>query len=382
MKFTIERNKLLEILKNAKLPFEKIGTITDQGFVLEVDAGGRLVISTANTEYIRLFFFAELSGECVPGKVFLRLAPVTEFIKSLSSGNIEISLSSGSKRQKVDISQEKVKGSFTLYPKWEAYQYEIPTEYTKNSCYIEGLGDLLKLTYNTISTDITRPVLTGLHIISRDGSTYFESSDGFSLTRIKTNKFNIAEINVPRNTCAILQRFSNDKIYISGDCGLTAFNEDCSWILQSALIDGNFPITDQIVNPQFVEIENFIVRMKSQDFLQAIKSCGVFVKNESNMIIFTLNKDKSLILSATDSERGDQTIEISCEIEGSKDEDNFKICLNYQFLIAVAGLFKKDQIVELHLPVISNAKVLQSAAITSPDIPGFLYILMAMRLSR
>lgn len=222
------------------------------------------------------------------------------------------------------------------------------------------------------AVDEGRPVLTGILTDVSGGKVDFVATDGFRLAHRRV-KLQGKEIQfkslIPRRTfeevLRIISETEVDKIELaaSSDQNQVVFNLGKT-LLSSRLIEGQFPSWEKIIPTGIITR----VVVDREELLKAIKLAAVFAKNETNIVVLTLEKSRLKIESSA-KELGSQQNEIEVDVEG----ESLKIAFNTKFLLdAVANSLSLQIMIEFSGPL--------SAALIKPvGVEGLEYIVMPVR---
>jgi len=329
----------------------------------------KLVISATNLETsISISIGAKIEEEgeiTVPGKT------ICDLVNSLPSGQLTLK----EEKEKVLIKTPSFESTILAanasdYPsipdKGSGKVYSFPSEVVEN---------VIKKILFSVSSDETRPVLTGVLLILRDKEAVFVSTDGFRLSQksIKTEKMDQDEevkLIIPKNTFSELVRISegsekinfsfnkneNQIIFTVGDC-----------ILSSRIIQGDFPDFEKIIpkNP-VINID-----IDKEELIRSVKLASVFAREAANVIKVNVLKN-SVDISAESTKSGNQKSVIDAKVEG---DSELLVAYNYRFI-------------EEFLGVVGGESV--KIGLTDANIPGifldpkdldYLHIIMPIKLT-
>ena len=234
------------------------------------------------------------------------------------------------------------------------------------------------------AVDEGRTGLTGALTDVSGGKVDFVATDGFRLAhrRVKLQDKEIQPARnasqseaggfkclIPRRTfeevLRIISETEVDKIELaaSSDQNQVVFNLGKT-LLSSRLIEGQFPSWEKIIPTEIATR----VMVDKEEFLKAVKLAAVFAKNETNIVVLTLEKSKLKIESSA-KELGSQQNEIEANVEG----DSLQIAFNSKFLSdAITSSPSLQIMIEFSGPL--------SAALIKPvGVEGLEYIVMPVR---
>lgn len=196
----------------------------------------------------------------------------------------------------------------------------------------EKIKDALSKVLFSTSSDETRPVLTGVLVITDDTTMSFVSTDGFRLSEKKIDiKKQVQEgkVIIPKSALSEVVRMVGEdekiKISIAKKDSQVIFGIG-STILSSRLIEGEFPDFKKIIP----ETHSVLVNVDKSEFLRAVKLASVFARDSANVIKMKLAK-KEIEISAESAQSGKQKTLVPASIERDGSED-FEIAYNYKFV--------------------------------------------------
>lgn len=297
--------------------------------------GNRLLVASTNLEIAT----TEHVGAKIikPGDITIPAKVVTEFVNNLPSGVINLKveanhllISAGKFTSTINgVIAEEFPDLPTIDEK-EALKYVISVDDFK-----QAVGQVLI----SVSSDIARPVLTGVLWQVTDGNLYLVSTDGYRLSerRLMPASSEMSAI-VPAQTLQEVIRAISD----SDDEVETLFSDtqvrfrvgDTEVISQ--LIDGNFPDYQKLL-PKDNDIK---VNIKKANFMQVTKIAGLFAIHSSSGITVTADDENQLLsLKSIASEIGENTSEAEAKVSGSG-----KITLNARYLIDALNVVGSDNV--------------------------------------
>ena len=232
-----------------------------------------------------------------------------------------------------------------------------------------------------VSSDETRPVLTGVLVVLNKDDITFVSTDGFRLSkkRIKLSSpvKDETKLIIPKNTLSELSRLE-----VSSDSQLVfSFNRSDNqilfnlqeMILTSRIIEGDFPDYEKII-PKDSRLK---VKVDKSDLLRAVKLASVFARESANVIKVKVKK-ASVFVSAESSHSGSQETELDARVEDEaetlKDGEDYVIAFNYKFLEDFLGSCEGEN-VQINL---SDAN--SPALFLDEEDKSFIHIIMPVRL--
>ncbi|MFZ3301473.1 MAG: DNA polymerase III subunit beta [Microgenomates group bacterium] len=276
----------------------------------------------------------ETEGEItINGKVF------NDLISNLSSGQIELEVEKESIKITAGTFKSNVLGSNTSdFP-------TLPDNVGKDSFKLntKEFTNALSKTLFAVSSDETRPILTGVLFVFKGNTLYLVSTDGFRLTEIQLK----TKIEIPDLKIIVPKTILNEvsKLTDSEDLEVS-FDKDNNQIifkiedtiLSSRIIEGEFPEYQKIIPTS--SICNLTV--DKQDLEKAIKLASVFARDSGNIVRFTV-KENYLKVKAESSNAGNQEMEIEVKTEDLKQEE-IEIMFNFRFLEEFLKIVVSDEV--------------------------------------
>jgi DNA polymerase-3 subunit beta len=189
---------------------------------------------------------------------------------------------------------------------------------------------LSKILYS-VSTDETRPILTGVLFIIKSDETILVSTDGFRLSQKKLKLKGFSEekrVIIPKATLSELVRvtggdeieFSFKKTENQVILGLE------NVVMSSRVIEGDFPDFEKII-PKKTSLK---MDADKEELLRNIKLASVFAKDSANVVKLEFDKDY-LEVKAESQQYGNQKGRVDIKLDGYLDK-KFTIAFNYRFL--------------------------------------------------
>ncbi len=323
----------------------------------------KLLISATNLEIsmsIAVGATVEREGDLtIPAKVF------NDIINNLKSGQIELESSKESLKVKAEGFSSTISGmNASDFP-------EIPRTIT-NSMTFSGtdFGDALDKVLFAVSSDETRPVLTGVLILLGDVLTLV-STDGFRLSRkkISVKSAKKASFILPKNALSEVSKLTDEKkmeFSFEKDDKQVIFGVR-NTVLASRIIEGEFPDFERIIPNE----SNIVINVDKQELQRAVKLAAVFARDAANVVKLTVG-EKGLQITAESSASGSQEARVDAEVNGLEEE--MTIAFNYRFLEEFINSIKGES-VEIKL--------------NDPDSPGvfldpkdkeFLHLIMPVKI--
>jgi DNA polymerase-3 subunit beta len=312
----------------------------------------RLKLAATNLEMaISCWIGAKVEEE---GAITVPARLLTEFISSLPSEKVDISLSPQTKTLGLKCARFEARISgidakdFPPIPKIEG---GIATKVE-----VEALRRGISHVEFAAATEESRPVLTGVDAKFEGDSLTLAAADGFRLA-VYTLPIPVAvsqktEVIVPARTLAELNRLMAEQeeaieITVNPSKGQALFRLK-NVELVSQLIQGTFPNYAQLIPQSY----NTKAVVSVSDFLRATKTASIFARDGSGIVRLMISPDK-VVVSARSEEVGEDVGEIDATVEGAES----KIAFNGKYLTDVLSVLHESQV---------------ALETTSPSSPGVL----------
>ena len=369
MKFTIEKNILLENLNNVTKAISIKNVIPVlNGIKFELNKEG-LYLTASNTDLtIKSFIKREkIKNVEQEGSIVIQSKYINEIIRKLPDDNIDIDVIDSlkvlikSKNSQFNLNCLKVED----YP-------QIKLEYQKDPIIIKGnlFKSIIKQTVFAISTQESRPLLTGINFKIMGNVMEITATDSYRLAKktVTLPEFTKDEINItiPGNNISELDKIICDDEPVE----MHIFSNKILFIyknitFQSNLLSGTYPNTNNLIP------DNFAINFKTNyiDFYSAIDRASLLTQNkEKNIVKMETNKDE-LVVSSYASEIGRVEEKISIDKKDSVDlsisfsakymmdalktlDDNeIIVLLNSEIKPIVLKSAKDDTLIQLILPI-------------------------------
>lgn len=299
----------------------------------------------------------EKQGEAVvEGKTML------EFLQLLESEKAHLI----KKEKGVVIKHKKTRGTFATHEPAEFPK--APVVKGKSDVFDPKLLEKIKMLLFSTSHDESRPHLTGVNFSSKGSKNYITTTDGFRLSITTYNK------KTPYPPITLSAALFQEVARLSADEGAeVVFSKNESMArfifggheLISQAIEGEFPAFEKVI-PSSYSTEALVSR---EEFVRSIKLAGVFIKNQSNVMIFNITKNGLEIHPKKAEGRGSVAFQELEAYEGKP----LKIAFNFRFVLEFLSN--------------TNAKTIRLQA-TQPTAPcvfipegvsDFLHIIMPLR---
>jgi DNA polymerase III subunit beta len=330
--------------------------------------GKKLHFSATNLEIaISYFVDADVRAE---GSITIPAKLITSYVSFLSDEKVELSIGDGMTLLiQSSTSTTKIKGisadEFPLIPKVDAeHSFSIGTS---------DLDAAVSETVFAASTNISRPVLSGVYL----------SVDGNQLKMVSTDSYRLAERKmtldkkidgkftciIPAKTVAEIGRVTNRseakevKIDVSKNQVLFKIG---SVELVSRLIEGKFPDYQRII-PKEGKTK---IEVSVEDLSLVLKRVSLFAKENNNSVRLGATNDGKLLVSTEETKIGEEKAEVAVKVDG----DNNKISLNSQYMLDVLTYITDEKV------ILEISDKLSPAVIKPVKREDYIYIIMPLKV--
>jgi DNA polymerase III subunit beta len=327
--------------------------------------GNKLEISATNLETsICIPLGAKVSKE---GEITVPARTLSDLVSNLNSGQVDLS---AEKEQLKIVSQgfsSKIMGvTASDYP-------DIPKRITKEDFLIKGktLREALGKTLFAVSTDETRPILTGVYFIFEKGSLVIVATDGFRLS-YKKNNFEVSgepkKFVLPRSVLTEIVKLTEEE----GDTRILYDEKDnqvlfgvAGGVLSSRVLQGEYPNFEKII-PKSTQTK---VTTDKAELLKAVKLAAVFARDSANVVKLKVLKD-SVLVTAESSKSGTQEGRVDAKVEG----EGLEIAYNYRFIEDFIGSVEGD-ILEIGLNDAGSPAIFKD-----PSDKSYFHLIMPVKI--
>lgn len=335
MKIEVKQENLSKALSAVSRVASTRGQMPILADILLKIEDGQLVVAATNLEMsITEKISAKVDQE---GIVAVPARLITEFINNLPHVPVKIE----NKDRKINISA----GGFnSIINGGDSDEFPALPE-VENSDELIIPSDIFRESVSSVapvaSSDITRPILTGVYLHSSDGELIMAATDGYRLAERKLLKTKL-DINaiIPSSTLNEVSRLITD-----GDKNITIKISDEQISFQigdvnliSRLIDGKFIAYQQLIPSN----TDFSILANKNELVRAVKVAGIFAGTSTGSVVLKTDAKKQTIsITALASELGENNAEIEAEISG--DQDGL-VTLNSKFLLDALNFISSETI--------------------------------------
>jgi DNA polymerase-3 subunit beta len=299
----------------------------------------KLVLSSTNLETsVNISLGAKVID---PGKITVPSKIIVEVIENIEKGNISLE----TEKETLVVKSSSFRSSITGMNASDFPNVSFDTDSNFISFTQQEFQSSFSKTIFSASTDETRPVLTGVLIITGESGVTFVSTDGFRLSKITLNKpvkgVPFSRIIIPKSTLSEAIRIaSGDKILFSyKESDKLAFFSFGNISLSSRIIDGEFPDFERIIPKE----GNIKVEVDKEDFVRTVKLASIFARDSGNIIKMSVSHN-SLSIFSESNQYGTQNASLDAKVDGVNSEKKFNIAFNYQFITSFLNCVEGDTV--------------------------------------
>jgi len=376
MEFKIQKKDFLKGLERTLTVVERRNTMPSLNHALFELKDNTLQISATDLE-----IFVSSTVNCkslTTGRVAIPARSVFDIVKECSdSGDIHVRTGDSNR---IEILSGK--SSFKLlglssdsFPHFKASP---KGQLTQGKLKVKDFTRLLHKTEHAVATDEIRYFLTGIYLetAEENGKSLIRtvSTDGSRLAMCEVDQKEIGQFQlkkgliIPRKGVAELRRLLEstleDTFEITADENLMRVNTG-DFHLWIRPIDGEYPPYQRLVAlslPSMCEINR-------KELLTSLRRMALLVSDRSKVVTFEFKKDK-IVLSTVNPDVGEANDEVSCNYNGPE----FKTGYNVRFCIDALSHLDSDEV------QMSLGEKLQPAILRSSENPGYLIVIMPMRI--
>ena len=368
MKFTIQREPLLDALQKMQYVVEKRSTVPILGNILCVVTAQELSLSATDLEVgIKVTLPIEGARE---GRITLSAKHFFDIVKELPNKPLEITRKDNNwvelvcQKKKFNI----VSLSADEYPALP--QFEDKTYFEART---QALTDMIDRTQFAVSTDATRYHLNGVYFEHLEKNIMrMTATDGHRLSFVDTELFmNMPELKrgiiIPKKGLSELRKLlseSGPSIGLAFERGYLFAKLNGSFLF-IRLIDGEYP-DYRLVIPKTIDQT---VRMDRELFSSALK-CVSLVANEKSKGVKLAIQDSTLTISSSNPDMGEARDELDVEFQGEPIEVGF----NSKYLLECLAVLRSESL-EFNFKDRLSPGILYGA-----EEKSHTYVIMPMRI--
>jgi len=311
------------------------------------------------------FFHTEIqSSSKEEVKFILDYHKAIEFITYLQEGEVTLVVEEG----KVVVLQKKTKGSFSFIPQND-FPLPPPIKNKGEEVEMEAFQKMISLVLFSASRDLSRPVLSGVNFVEKDGEVDVVATDGFRLSLFHMkNSLGMKSMLIPAEFLLELIRHTKEQKKIQ-----MSFSEEEKMVYfkagkdeyYSRLIEGEYPPYERVIPAE----KKTTITVDKEELMRNIKLISIFARDFSSIVICHFKKGE-LTLSPKIEGGVDNTTTQDIEFEG----EEMNVAFNFKFLLEFLNIIEDEAVViELLRP---DAPVV----LKTKKEKDFLHIIMPVRI--
>jgi DNA polymerase-3 subunit beta len=299
-----------------------------------------------------------------PGRVAVPASILSQYLSHLpTDGSVELEYNGKTLRIFSSTSDTEIKtredDEFPSIPTVESG--------TKTEISTQKIASGFKSVWYAASPSSMKPELSSVYMSSKEGDLYFVATDSFRLAEKVITDTNIKELSIlipHRNVAEIIRIISDideDAVITVGKNQVTLATGDT--YISSRLIEGSFPDYKKII-PKSSSVS---VDISVNELSNSLRISDIFSDKFNQLTITTNSENKTLELTTSNTDIGENTTSIQADISG----DEMTVQFNHRYITDVFQSISTSE-VELNL---------------SPDAPmvikpkgdqSFQYLVMPM----
>ncbi|MFH0773532.1 MAG: DNA polymerase III subunit beta [bacterium] len=363
MQITTNREIFLKALVQAsRFTSSRVGATAGlQGILFQNDKGTLHIYSTN----LNTFFHTAVPSKQQEERKFL-LDPhkIIEFISLLNDGEMTLFL----EKDRVLISQKKTKGTFPFLSHSD-FPTPPPVVGEGQTIEVKKFEELISLVLFSASRDLSRPVLSGINFVEKEGDMDVVATDGFRLSLFHMrNELNMKSMLIPADFLLEMMRNIKEKKtiimnYLDNE-KMVYFKTDNDEYF-TRLIEGDFPPYERVIPVE----KKTTITVDKNDLIRNVKLISVFARDYSSIIVCQFKKGE-LTLSPKIEGGVENSTTQEIELEG----EEMRVAFNFKFLLEFLNTINEEQvIIELLRP---DAPVVLKTKKTK----DYLHIIMPVRI--
>lgn len=343
MKLIIEKNVLLESLTNvirAVSPRNIIPILN--GVMFDLTNEGLYLTASDSDIVIRNFIPREnIKSIEETGKIIIQSKYLLEIVRKMPNSDINIEVIDG---LKIIISTEK-----TIYNlnclNTEDYP-NINLETVNNPIVLNSslLKEMISQTLFAVSTQESRPLLTGLNLKINGNVLECVTTDSYRLAKksiILDSNYNNYDIVIPGKNIQefdkIMNEEANVEIHLFNNKVLFVYN---NYIFQTSLLSGTYPNTSNLIPTDF----EFVLTTNLDGFYSAIDRAALLTQNKDKNLINMKTNGNEIVITSFASEVGKS--EESVLVQKNTDAD-VSISYSAKYMLDALKTLKDDELIIL-----------------------------------
>ena len=344
MKFTIEKNILLESLVNVVRAISPKNIIPIlNGIKFELNKEGLYLTASDSDLTIKSFIPNDKIKEINElGTIIIQSRYIIDIIRKLPGDEINIEVIDG---LKIRIFTDNSQYNLNCLNK-EDYP-QINLEESKNPIILKGdvLKSTIKQTIFAVSLQESRPLLTGVNFKIKDDIIEVVATDSYRLAKkiinLDTKYPEDVDITIPGKNINEFDKILSD----DSEVELHLFNNKVLFkykniIFQTSLLNGNYPNTSNLIPTDF----KIIINTTLNEFYSSIDRAALLTQSKDKNIVRMETNKNILNISSYASEIG--KVEDKLEINKNTNED-ISISFSSKYMMDALKTFNEEELLIL-----------------------------------
>jgi DNA polymerase-3 subunit beta len=305
----------------------------------------------------------ESGAVTIPARIFI------DIVSNLPAALIDIAVQEGN--AKVEISSENVKFEILGLPATDFPIMPAANGDVLGKIDAALLRTMIRQTSFAVSTDETRPFLTGVYMMVNGGIGQLVATDGGRLalrkSKIPGNIESKLSAIIPSKTMAELVRALGN---VEGEVGFASQGNQLIFILTgmrfvSRLIAGQFPNYEQVIPKDYKQR----IKVGTERLLRAVRRASITARDSANVVRLTASEN-TLTISSNTPDIGKAQEDIQVQTEG----DAIPVAFNAKFLLdALSNMDAAEVFFDL-------TGSLSPGALRPVDRDDYVYVLAPVRV--
>ena len=343
MKLLIEKNILLESLTNVMRAISPRNIIPIlNGVMFDLNDQGLYLTASDGDLTIRNFITKEkIKNIYEHGKIIIQSKYLLDIIRKMPNTDINIEVLDG---LKIIISTENTVYNLNCldtvdYPNIALDEVENPVVINSNI-----LKEIINQTLFAVSTQESRPILTGLNFKINGNILECVATDSYRLAKkniVLDDSYGLHNIVIPGRNIneldKLLDENSQVEIHLFDNKVLFKYQ---NYLFQSSLLSGTYPNTNNFIPETF----EFVITTSLSAYYAAIDRAALLTQNKDKNIIKMDIENDEIIITSSSSEIGKSEEKISI----SKNNDqSLSISFSAKYMLDALKTFKEEELIIL-----------------------------------
>lgn len=364
MNITIRTSDLVSAVSTASRFVATRAQIPVLSNVVLKTLGAKLQVKATNLEMSVLTQIgAKVSRK---GEIALPAREFLAIISNLDSETLDIAVS----KERVKITSDLYEGTIMGVNTSDFPEVQLAIGKKPIEMSLSEFRQVLSRVLYSVSQDDTRPILTGVNVVFGVSSIIFYSTDGFRMSKyslpLKKTAKRDTNIIIPKGVLTeILKGGEAETLRISSDSADNSITFSIGEsLISSRVIAGEYPDAERII-PKNTRTK---FSVSKSELLRLIKLAAVYAKDSSNVVVFSVGKDKLEVI-AKSSTLGEQKGTLETKVKGPKNEIHF----NYRFIEEFIGSISGESI---QIEMIDSAS---PTVFRDPEDKNYLHLIMPVK---